>query len=539
MTQRRLIAETVAHEIAHQWFGNLVIPKWWDDLWLNEGFATWAAALGCNAIREKQKNDPNIVNPINTNELLIDWEPWVSFINDDLNKGMEFDTLDSSHPIKVPVHDHKDVNQISGAVLYSKSASLIRMVENYLGAEVFRKKIGNYLRKYSYNSASSEDLFEFLSDDNGDITKFMEIWTTKTGFPLVTLKDNMLVQKRMTLRKESDTKTSNWPIPIRLKLKDMIIMLHLESESNISSMLEEQNAEMSDIFLNEGGFGFYRSFYDFDTSIASTISSMSTVNRIVFVNDQVALAKTRRVLLPDVLEMCQQFGKEENFEVLASITSFLCEMKHIFYDNNRNIIEILRNLVQHRLSLDLREEVGMNQMALRALLLGIAINHGVDVKIGDDIHPMYLLSYYTQKMMATNDLDYFIDLYKRSTAEIRSKVLVAIGRTTKLDVYRRVVDLMVSKTIKAQDKIHLSSSLMSNLDFKEYYIHYFLKNFEKIRTALNDSLMTFIVDQVVSWTRDINSMICFIATHDMTDFSQTYARALEKAQYRLDFTNNE
>ncbi|ELA45802.1 hypothetical protein VCUG_02711 [Vavraia culicis subsp. floridensis] len=149
------------------------------------------------------------------------------------------------------------------------------------------------------------------------------------------------------------------------------------------------------------------------------------------------------------------------------------------------------------------------------------------------------MSYYTQKMMATNDLGYFIDLYKRSTAEIRSKVLVAIGRTTKLDVYRRVVDLMVSKTTKAQDKIHLSSSLMSNLDFKEYYIHYFLENFEKIRTALNDSLMTFIVDQVVSWTRDINSMICFIDTHNMTDFSQTYARALEKAQYRLDFKNNE
>ncbi|ELA45804.1 hypothetical protein VCUG_02709, partial [Vavraia culicis subsp. floridensis] len=121
MTQRRLIAETVAHEIAHQWFGNLVTPKWWDDLWLNEGFATWAAALGCNAIREKQKNDPNIVNPINTKELLIDWEPWVSFINDDLDRGMESDMLDSSHPIKVPVYHPSEINQIFDAISYSKS----------------------------------------------------------------------------------------------------------------------------------------------------------------------------------------------------------------------------------------------------------------------------------------------------------------------------------------------------------------------------------------------------------------------------------
>ncbi|ELA46301.1 hypothetical protein VCUG_02229 [Vavraia culicis subsp. floridensis] len=148
------------------------------------------------------------------------------------------------------------------------------------------------------------------------------------------------------------------------------------------------------------------------------------------------------------------------------------------------------------------------------------------------------MSYYTQKMMATNDLGYFIDLYKKSTAEIRSKVLVAIGRTTKLDVYRRVVDLMVSKTIKAQDKIHLSSSLMSNLDFKEYYIHYFLENFEKIRTALNDNLMMYVVEQVVSWTRDIEFMKRSMTTYDMTNFSQAYARALEKAQYRQDFKNN-
>ncbi|ELQ76302.1 hypothetical protein THOM_0752 [Trachipleistophora hominis] len=214
-------------------------------------------------------------------------------------------------------------------------------------------------------------------------------------------------------------------------------------------------------------------------------------------------------------------------------------MKHIFYDDNRNIIDILQNLVKHRLNFDLKEEVDMNQMSLRASLLGIAVNHGIDVKIGDDIHPMYLLSYYTQKMMANNDLDYFIDLYKKSTAEIRTKVLVAIGRTTSLEVYSRVVQLMVSKTIKAQDKIHLSASLMNNLNFKEHYITYFVENFEAIRQALNDNLMMYVVEQVVGWARDVTLLQRSMTTYDMTNFSQAYARALEKAQYRIDFRRNE
>ncbi|KAG0434406.1 putative M1 family aminopeptidase 2, partial [Dictyocoela muelleri] len=148
--QKKRIAEVVCHELAHQWFGNLVTMKWWDDLWLNEGFATYAASLAMDNIQ------------------IVNWDVWTDFIASETDRGMEEDALNSSHPIKVDVYDPNDIDQIFDGISYSKSASLIRMIEKFLGNDKFKASLAKYIKKFQYSNATTDDLWEMLSDDNHD-----------------------------------------------------------------------------------------------------------------------------------------------------------------------------------------------------------------------------------------------------------------------------------------------------------------------------------------------------------------------------------
>lgn len=161
------IAETVCHELAHQWFGNLATMQWWNDIWLNEGFATWAAALGVANIN-------------------IGWDIWTSFINNDVEYGMSYDSLHSTHEIQVDVNDPEEIDQIFDGISYSKGASLIKMLEDYVGEDVFKNALRKYLKDFEYKNATTTDLWERIEDASGkEIQGMMNYWTTFKGFPLV------------------------------------------------------------------------------------------------------------------------------------------------------------------------------------------------------------------------------------------------------------------------------------------------------------------------------------------------------------------
>lgn len=525
--QRRLIAETVAHELAHQWFGNLVTPQWWDDLWLNEGFATWAAALGCEAIRQYETEN-------NVSDKLIDWEPWLSFINDDLDRGLDADVLESSHPIKVPVSEPKEINQIFDGISYSKSASLLRMIENYLTPEIFREKISRYLKAYSWGNATSDDLFEYLSDDKTNIKALMNYWTSETGFPLVTLSGTQLTQSRMLLDSNKNDESS-WPIPLRIRVKDNVKMINFQDSIDLKSFLDAENADENDIFLNDGGYGFYRSFYNFDTDMFEKIVMMNSVNRLIFVNDQVALGHSKRIKLKKMLDLCRRFEDEQVFEILQSITGFLLEVKHVLYDMNREIIEIIRSLVQNRLDFDLREEKDFKEMKLRALILSLALNHGIKKTVPPDCHPIYLMSYYEQDFKEKENIDEYLELYHKSTPEIKTRVLHAMTQTNKFEVYKKVINILVTNKIKRQDKTRLAISALGNLEFKEYFIHYFEENFQQIEEHASSALMIYIIERTASWTRNLQHFQDKMKNYDLSSYSQPLQRGLEQAKYRIEY----
>ncbi len=159
-------AETIAHELSHMWFGNLVTMAWWNDLWLNESFATWMAY-----------------------EILDGWQPewrvWHEFAHR-REQALEQDALMTSHPIAPPIRDAKEAHENFDAITYTKGASVLRMLERFLGSEVFREGIQLYLRRHREGVATAADLWDALAEvSDQPIEKIIAPWTLQTGFPLV------------------------------------------------------------------------------------------------------------------------------------------------------------------------------------------------------------------------------------------------------------------------------------------------------------------------------------------------------------------
>jgi len=164
---RQWVALVVCHELAHQWFGNLVTMEWWTHLWLNEGFASFMEYLATDHCHPSYKI-------------------WTQFITHDLVRAMDLDALDNSHAIEIPVGHPDEIDEIFDAISYSKGASVIRMLHDWIGAESFKKGLHKYLTKFSYKNAFTEDLWEALGEASGKpVGKVMSTWTSKMGYPVV------------------------------------------------------------------------------------------------------------------------------------------------------------------------------------------------------------------------------------------------------------------------------------------------------------------------------------------------------------------
>jgi glutamyl aminopeptidase len=165
------VAAVVSHELAHQWFGNLVTLSWWDDLWLNEGFASYM----------KYKGVANYHN---------DWDMESQFLTSDLHPVMDLDATINSHPIVQPVNHPDQITEIFDSISYSKGASVLRMLESFMGPEEFRIGIKRFLEKYKYDNAVTADLWldlEAVSSKQLNITRIMDTWTRQMGYPVLTV----------------------------------------------------------------------------------------------------------------------------------------------------------------------------------------------------------------------------------------------------------------------------------------------------------------------------------------------------------------
>ncbi|MCJ1377164.1 hypothetical protein MMC17_000256 [Xylographa soralifera] len=315
------VAYVVAHELAHQWFGNLVTMDWWSELWLNEGFATWVGFLA-------------------RDHLYPEWDTWSEFITESVQMAFQLDALRASHPIEVPVKDALEISQIFDAISYLKGSSVIRMLSGHLGVEVFLRGVSDYLKANAYGNATTDDLWTALSKASGqNVNAFMDPWIRKIGFPVLTVAEEpgQISIRQTRFLSSGDVKAAEddtlWWIPLGLKT---------ESGSSGASTAalttkEETLRSIDETFykLNADVNGFYRTNYPPQRlmKLGQARSKLSVEDRIGLVGDAAALAVSGEGTTAGLLSLCAEFKEEKSLMVWTQIIKSLNNTRSIFAGN--------------------------------------------------------------------------------------------------------------------------------------------------------------------------------------------------------------
>jgi puromycin-sensitive aminopeptidase len=306
IAERRRAAEVIAHELAHMWYGDLVTMAWWDDLWLNEAFATWMA------YRVVDDWKP-------------DWRMWQGFEHDRAG-ALALDALANTHPIYAPVHSVAEATENFDLITYEKGAAVVRMLEHYLGADTFRDGVRRYMERHREGNTVAADLWRALEEASGkDVARIAKAWITQPGFPLVTV--DAAGKGGVTVRQErffADPKIpaakrrTRWPVPLVVKLPGGTLARSLADKPSQTLDVAARPAWM---FGNASAGGFYRVLHDATTRTAllANLDELSAVERLALAGDQWALVRAGKAEIESFLDVVDALGGETDYDVLDGI----------------------------------------------------------------------------------------------------------------------------------------------------------------------------------------------------------------------------
>ncbi len=364
------IAYAVAHELAHQWFGDLVTMDWWDELWLNEGFATWAGWLALDHLHP-------------------DWEVWVRFGTEGMTDALGLDAVRASHPIQVPVRDALEVNQLFDMISYLKSCSMIRMLASNVGVKNFLKGVSIYLKKHAYGNAKTVDLWACIGEATGlDINALMAPWIEKIGYPVLTVTEGSgsigIDQSRFLstgdVKPEDDTTT--WWVPIPLQGKTGVEGTTPLALTTKKSTIEGVNEDY--YLLNAGATGFCRINYPASrlATLGTQLDRLSPEDKVFIIGSAADLAFSGDGSSAALLAFIRGLKDESRFPVLAKALASLAELRIVFGDDAKTK-KALENFTLQLIDKQLNklgwvpaEGEEFNTTLLRKRLLEVAIANG-------------------------------------------------------------------------------------------------------------------------------------------------------------------
>ena len=305
---KQFIAEVISHEIAHQWFGNLVTMKWWNDLWLNESFATFMATKFVD-------------------KFYPEWNLWDQFIEDAMNTAMGLDSLKTTHPIDVTVNSPAEIREIFDAISYDKGGCVLRMLENYVGETNFRAGLKNYLSTFKYGNAQGQDLWDAIGKASKmPVSAMVNSWLKQPGFPQVEITQNdkslVLKQSRFLMEPTSKTQKGLWHVPITLGLGNETVTKLITKKS-----ITVKTPSSPGFVANIGRTGFYRVKYDdgilLDLKMLVDQKQIPHVDRWAIQNDLFALCIAGKEDVANYLDFTDAYFDEDSYLPLTNVANNL------------------------------------------------------------------------------------------------------------------------------------------------------------------------------------------------------------------------
>ncbi len=323
---RQRVAEVVAHEMAHMWFGDLVTMEWWDDLWLNESFASW---MGTKAV----------------DWLFPEWEMWTQFVNMDANRALSLDGLKNSHPIEQEVKNPAEVSQLFDAISYSKGGSVLRMLENFLTPDVFQKGLYRYLKANEYGNARTQDLWAALEEESAlPVTSIMDSWVKQMGYPVlqvdaerraedvqISISQERFVYDRLLGDEEPNPEV--WQVPVTVSAPGSNSASTVMNSKDAVLTLPASSPAEDWYKVNADQTGFYRVNYapeDWQRlTPAISAQQIPATDRLGVQNDAYALSRAGLLPITQFLELAGSYSGETDASVWGDLASNLRDIEQL------------------------------------------------------------------------------------------------------------------------------------------------------------------------------------------------------------------
>lgn len=465
LSAKHYVATVVAHELSHQWFGNLVTMKWWNDLWLNESFANMMEYVAVDAL------EPS-------------WDVWLDQATTEVVSALRRDSLDGVQSIQIDVHHPDEISTIfDPSIVYAKGGRLLRMLQAYIGDDAMRTGLKHYFTQHQYMNTQADDLWASLSKASGkDISSFMHAWMTQPGFPIVTASQNgdtITLSQQQFFIGAHEEKNRTWPIP--LHGVNQHIPESLQGKDLTFSYASEE------VFrINNGGTAHFITQYEQPLlgNIIQNLASLSAVDKLNFLHEQLLICKAGRQSFASIIPLLQFFKDETNESVWSIVSLAINELKR-FVEPDSEAEQKLRSLVgelvsrqYERLGWDELQAEDENDTKLRSNIIGLALFAELPDAVSEaerrfaDVAPASLdpelrvaiMAHAVRTKNPATTVDMLLDEYPKTTnSELRDDIAAALTSTKDtFDVQRLISLLKNTEFIRMQDFTHWFVWLLRN-----------------------------------------------------------------------------
>jgi puromycin-sensitive aminopeptidase len=538
LPMKQYVANVVAHELTHQWFGNLVTMKWWNDLWLNESFASWMSYLAVD-------------------HLFPEWNVWEQFIVDEQSAALKLDSLENTHPIEVTINHPDEIRTIFDAISYEKGASVLLMLKNYLGDEAFRDGLRHYLKKHAYGNAQTVDLWSSLEQISGKrVTEFMQAWTSQSGYPIVYAGEieskPTLLQERFYFNPNTKKADSVWPVPL------------LPSESLEIDTLSDMKLELKELpaatVLNSGRTGFYRVAYspEHTTELAKLVESgkLSALDRLGLLADAFEAAKAGYTSTVDALKLLESYKNEDNTFVWDIMSGSLGNIRATMRDDD--LREAMKPLGRElaatqakRLGWDAKENESHFDTLLRPTVIGLAaisddkdttdeaLKRFADMEKPEDVSPdMRGIVYGTAaRLGGQSEFDKLLKLHNESkNSEDRVTLSAALTNFKQPEITEQALAQIQGKDVRLQDAAYWVAYSFANRFARDRTWEWMTENWQWLQDNMGSDLSFYRMPNYAgrnySDTLFLPTFKAFFESHMNAAFERPVKQAIETIEWQ-------